>query len=99
MSRMVRTAAAGAVPTIPSTPHDRWKADRLGEARAILAGPALHSDRLLILAARVVVAHSADRAEVGRAQDLWRSLDPRPLANVAQALAARRRSEGGRTAP
>ena len=85
MTRMIRTAGPGAATTIPYTPHDRWRADRLREARGILAEPTLHPETLRILAARVVIAHSDDDAEIGGARDLWRSLDPRRAAAMAQA--------------
>lgn len=77
--RIIRTSAAGAAITRPCTAHVRWRSDRLHEARGILADLARHPDTLVILAARVVAAHSADGIECADALNLLRLLDRRPL--------------------
>lgn len=56
---------------------EEWRADRLYEARNILADIVHHPDTRLILAARVVIANSRDEAERTEAQRLWRLLEPR----------------------
>jgi hypothetical protein len=51
---------------------DPWPAERLREARAILADAAHHPDTLVSLAARVIVRHSRDEAECRDAHALRR---------------------------
>jgi hypothetical protein len=59
--------------------------DRLTEARAILVEAPLHSDSLVILAARVVAGQSDCSSECADALDLLCQLDRRPLHTVAAA--------------
>jgi hypothetical protein len=55
-----------------------WPADRLSEARAILADIAHHPETRLVLAARVIVRHSRDEAECREACALRRLFDTKP---------------------
>lgn len=59
-----------------------WPAERLREARAILADVAHHPDTRLVLAARVVIAHSRDAAERSDAHALVQRLD-RPVSAMS----------------
>ena len=70
-----------------------WPTDRLAEARAVLADVAHHSDRLLALAARVLVAHGETPAEREDARRLLLVIDARRPVRRAQ------RENQGRAAP
>ena len=53
-----------------------WPVGRLREARAILADVVHHPETLVVLAARVVIAHSPDVAECRDARALRQILEP-----------------------
>ena len=56
-------------------PHPReWHEDRLAEARGIVADVAHHPDSLVLLACRVICAHSPDPLERVEALGLMRVL-------------------------
>lgn len=57
-----------------------WPAERLREARSILADVAHHPDTRVALAARVVIAHSRDEAERTDASAMQRILETRASA-------------------
>ena len=61
-----------------------WPADRLAEARAVIADVAHHSDRLIGLAARVLIAHGETAAERVEAQRLLLVVDARRPVRRAQ---------------
>ena len=61
----------------PKDTTDPWPAEGLREARSILADVVDHPDTRLVLAARVVIAHSPDSAERNDASALRRILDAR----------------------
>ena len=61
-----------------------WPADRLAEARAVIADVAHHSDRLIGLAARVLIAHGETAAERAEAQRLLLVVDARRPVRRAQ---------------
>ena len=60
-------------------------ADRLTEARCILADAPQHQDSLVILAARVIAGQSDDASECADAVDVLCQLDRRPLQTIAAA--------------
>ena len=67
---------------LPRTPpHDAidpgWRAQRVAEARAVLADVAHHQDGLLSLAARVIVSHGETTKERENARVLLVVLDAR----------------------
>lgn len=66
----------------PKGTTEPWPAERLREARGILADMAHHTDTRLVLAARVVIAHSPDDAECKDASALRRILDARASGTV-----------------
>ena len=72
-------------PLIAATSTGDWMLDRLTEARGVLADAPLHSETLVILAARVVVGQTDDAGECADAIDLLRQLDRRPLHAIAAA--------------
>ena len=72
-------------PMVASTSTSGWMQDRLTEARGVLADAPLHSETLVILAARVVVGQTDDAGECADAIDLLRQLDRRPLHAIAAA--------------
>lgn len=61
----------------PKDTSEPWPAERLREARGILADVAHHPDTRLVLAARIVITHSRDEAERNDASALQRLLDKR----------------------
>ena len=82
-----------ALPLIAATRTGDWMLTRLIEARGVLADARLHSETLVILAARVVAGHTDDAGECDNAVDLLRQLDRRPL----HAIAATAFPKGGAT--
>ena len=68
-----------------------WPADRLAEARAIVANVARHSDHLVGLAREVLVAHGKTAAERKDARVLLLVIDARRLVRRAQREDADRR--------
>ena len=69
-----------------------WPADRLAEARAVIADVAHHSDHLIRLACNVLAAHGDTAAERKDAQRLLAVIDARRPVRHAQ------REENGRAA-
>lgn len=61
----------------PEVIAEPWPAERLREARGILADAAHHPDTRVALAARVVIAHSPEDAERSDASALQRILENR----------------------
>jgi hypothetical protein len=61
-----------------------WLAQRLAEARAIIADVAWHSDHLIRLACNVLVAHGATEAERRDARVLLMVVDVRRPVRAAQ---------------
>ena len=72
-------------PLIAAISTGGWMLDRLTEARAILTDAALHSETLVILAARVVAGQTDSARECADAVDLLCHLDRRPLHAIAAA--------------
>jgi hypothetical protein len=72
-------------PLVAAPSTGDWMADRLAEARGVLADTTQHTDTLVILAARVVIGQTDDARERSDALDLIRLLDHRPLHVVAAA--------------
>jgi hypothetical protein len=66
------------------TGADNWPADRLAEARAVIADVAHHSDHLIRLACRVLAAHGDTAAEREDAQRLLVVIDARRPVQRAQ---------------
>ena len=64
----------------PST----WPADRVAEARAVIADVANHSDHLIRLACNVLVAHGVTAAERNDARVLLLVVDARQPVRHAQ---------------
>ncbi len=62
-----------------------WMADRLTEARRILADAPQRPNSLVILAARVIAGQSTSASECADAVDVLCHLDRRPLQTVAAA--------------
>ena len=58
-------------------PTSAWPADRLAEARAVVADVAQHSDHLIGLACNVLVAHGETAAERKDARELLLVIDAR----------------------
>lgn len=75
----------------PSSPGD-WRADRLAEARAVIADLAHHSDPLIRLACKVLAAHGETAAEREEARVLLVIVDARRPVRRAQ------REDSGRDA-
>lgn len=76
---------------LPSSQWDRrdharqdWPADRLAEARAVIADVAHHSDQLIRLACNVLSAHGETPAERSEAQRLLVVVDARRPVQRAQ---------------
>jgi hypothetical protein len=61
-----------------------WPADRLAEARAVIADVAHHSDQLIRLACNVLSAHGETPAERAEAQRLLVVVDARRPVQRAQ---------------
>ena len=73
-------------------PHiSTWPADRLAEARAVVADVALHSDHLVGLACDVLVSHGETAAERKDARVLQLVIDARRPVRRAQREDADRR--------
>ena len=68
-----------------------WPADRLAEARAVIANVAHHSDHLIRLACNVLAAHGETAAERNDARVLLVVIDARRPVRRAQ------REDNGRT--
>jgi len=63
--------------TLPSRRPSNWPAERLAEARAVIADVAHHSDHLIRLACNVLVAHGVTTAERKDAHVLLLVIDAR----------------------
>ena len=70
-----------------------WPADRLAEARAVIADVAHHSDHLIRLACNVLVQHGETSSERAEAQRLLVVIDARRPVSRDQ------REDQGRAAP
>lgn len=75
---------------LPPHPHG-WPADRLAEARGVIADVAHHSDHLIRLACTVLIAHGESRAEREDAERLLAVIEARRSIHRAQ------REDQGRT--
>ena len=74
------------------TPHTAiWPADRLAEARAVIADVARHSDHLIRLACNVLIAHGETASERKEARILLVVIDARRPVRRAQREDADRR--------
>ena len=74
------------------TPHTSiWPADRLAEARAVVADVARHSDHLIGLACNVLASHGETEAERKDARVLLLVIDARRPVRRAQREDADRR--------
>ena len=69
---------------LPRRHPAKWPADRLAEARAVMADVAHHSDHLIRLACNVLVAHGATAAERNYARVLLIVADSRQPIRDAQ---------------
>lgn len=67
-----------------------WPTDRVAETRAIIADVARHSDHLIRLACKVLVAHGATEAERTHARVLLLVIDARRSLRSAQRADQRR---------
>ena len=66
-------------------PHSfAWPADRVAEARAVIADVARHSDHLIRLACNVLIVHGANEAERKDARVLLVVIDARRPVRAAQ---------------
>ena len=73
-------------------PHNSaWPADRLAEARAVVADVARHSDHLVGLACNVLIAHGENASERKDARVLLLVIDARRPVRRAQREGAARR--------
>ena len=72
-------------------PTSVWPADRLAEARAVVADVAQHSDHLIGLACNVLVSHGETAVERKDARVLLLVIDARRPVQRAQREDARRR--------
>ena len=77
---------------LPGSRPTNWPADRLAEARAVIADVAHHSDHLIRLACNVLVTHGDTAAERKDARVLLVVIDARRPVRHAQ------REENGRVA-
>lgn len=77
---------------LPGRRPTNWPADRLAEARAVIADVAHHSDHLLRLACNVLVTHGETAAERQDARSLLVVIDARRPVRRAQ------REDNGRAA-
>ena len=69
--------------TRPNRIPAKWLADRLAEARAVIADVAHHSDHLIRLACNVLVAHGQTATERKDARVLLMVIDARqPIRNA-----------------
>ena len=69
--------------TRPNRRSAKWLADRLAEARAVIADVAHHSDHLIRLACNVLVAHGQTATERKDARVLLMVIDARqPIRNA-----------------
>ena len=69
--------------TRPNRITAKWLADRLAEARAVIADVAHHSDHLIRLACNVLVAHGQTATERKDARVLLMVIDARqPIRNA-----------------
>lgn len=64
-------------PLVPASASGDWPADRLAEARAVIADVAHHSDHLIRLACHVLARHGTTEDEREEAQLLLLILDAR----------------------
>ena len=62
---------------LPDRRPSNWPADRVAEARAVIADVAHHSDHLIRLACNVLVAHGVTAAERNDARILLLVVDAR----------------------
>ena len=69
---------------LPRRSPTNWPADRLAEARAVIADVAHHSDHLIRLACNVLVAHGVTAAERKDARILLVVIDARRPVRRAQ---------------
>ena len=69
---------------LPGRQPTNWPADRLAEARAIIADVARHSDHLIRLACNVLVTHGDTAAERKDARVLLLVIDARQPVRQAQ---------------
>ena len=69
---------------LPGRCQTNWPADRLAEARAVIADVAHHSDHLIRLACNVLVAHGVTAAERKDARILLVVIDARRPVRQAQ---------------
>lgn len=69
---------------LPGRCQNNWPADRLAEARAVIADVAHHSDHLIRLACNVLVAHGVTAAERKDARVLLLVVDSRQPVRQAQ---------------
>ena len=69
---------------LPRRRPTNWPADRLAEARAVIADVAHHSDHLIRLACTVLVAHGVTAAERRDARVLLLVVDARQPVRQAQ---------------
>ena len=67
-----------------SPPRPEWPADRVAEARAVMADVAHHSDPLIRLACKVLAQHGETTAERADAQRLLVVVDARRPVRSAQ---------------
>jgi hypothetical protein len=76
---------------IAQSPISTWPADRLAEARAVVADVARHSDHLIGLACNVLVTHGETEAERKDARVLMLVIDARrPVRRAQRGDACRR---------
>lgn len=71
---------------LPVRRPTNWPADRVAEARAVIADVAHHSDHLIRLACNVLVTHGDSAAERNNARVLLVVIDARRSVQRAQAV-------------
>jgi hypothetical protein len=84
MTTMPLSTPYSTAPCGSATGDDNWPADRLAEARTVIADVAHHSDHLIRLACNVLAAHGDTPAEREDAQRLLMVIDARQPVRRAQ---------------
>jgi hypothetical protein len=74
--------AEGAAESLAQSHPQQWHADRLAEARGIVADVAHHPDTLVLLACRVICTHTLDPLERTEALGLMQLLAT-PMPNAS----------------
>lgn len=77
MTSVTKPVACVSASTLRQSEFERWRCDRLAEARAVIADVAHHGDHLIRLACKVLIAHGETAIEREEAQRLLVVIDAR----------------------